>query len=413
MSEGTNMGSATADAILKQYYDNGIIEPQFIKETPTLSQIEGSNQGVVMDGVGGAQVVFPLFDAPTQGLGARGFGEPNPKPRSQQYVKCNFPVRKHVARVRIQGELWRASLNAGPKAFASLITTETENQYIGFAKDMNAILLNNSVDGQRCTVTTGSAGGTGVSIIVDKTQSMFDDMMIDVYTAGGLQKATEIVVTSVDRDTNTLVLEDTAGVVIAATDVIYRNGNKGKEIAGFPLIVNDTSGVATLQGVSVADHARWRSLVLSNGGTARPLTLDLLEQAFLKSFQQDHTPPDLIVMNADQRRAYANLLVPDKRFTIVNGGKKTVDMDGGYANLSYNEVSITSDWDAPLTQVLIAKKKYLKLYRQTGFRWMASPDMKNIWMPVQGMDAYEATAYWEGEFATKRRNAHVRITDLA
>ena len=134
-----------------------------------------------------------------------------------------------------------------------------------------------------------------------------------------------------------------------------------------------------------------------------------MSQADLYSFKQDHTPPNVALCNEVTMRYYEQMLVDEKRFTASNGRPI---LDAGYERLAYNNIPVEFDTDCQAGRWYFLKTKYIKLFRQTGYRWQLSPDMKNYWKPVEGMDAYEATAYWEGEMATKRRNAHARISDL-
>lgn len=401
-------GFVNADAVLKDWYDDGKIEPQVITESVLLKKVEATDRDIVVDNVGGRQVVFPVRRGLTQGLGARGRSEPNPKARKQLLDKCNFPMKKLVARVQIEGEAWRATLGAGKKAFISLIAEETNQALMGFTKDMNWQLYSDGT-GLRGTVTTGSAAGADVDVIVDDIRGFYEDMLLDLYTAAGVLKKADLVVTSVDVDTKTISIEDTDGSAIVAGEKFYRAGNKDREVMGFKGMINDTSGVATFQGLTVADKGYWRSLILRNGGTDRPLSTNLMERAWLNSMKQDRLPADLILLDFDQHRAYSELLVTDKRF--AEGSGRPI-LDGGYKRLAYNGVALETDVDHPAKQITFAKSRYLRLYRQTGFIWKQSPDMTAIWKQVEGYDAYEATAYWEGEFATKRRNAHDRIEEL-
>jgi hypothetical protein len=398
-----------SDAILKEYYVDGKIEPQVITDAVLLKRIEGSGKDIVVDNVGGKYVVFPIQSGLTQGLGARGRGEPNPLPRGQQYKRTYFPLKKLVTRVQIEGEAWRASEGAGKKAFISLLAAEIERGLESHSKDMNGQLYGDGT-GKRATVSTGSVAGQAVTIVVDDARLLWDDMLIDVYAAGAtVPKATGLVVTSVDRVGLNVVIEDTGAVAIAATDFITRNGNYNKEVMGLDGIVNDSTGLASLQGITVASALYWQALNLANGGAARDINKNILSQAYLYSFKQDHTPPNVALCNEVTMRYYEQMLVDEKRFTASNGRPI---LDAGYERLAYNNIPVEFDTDCQAGRWYFLKTKYIKLFRQTGYRWQLSPDMKNYWKPVEGMDAYEATAYWEGEMATKRRNAHARISDL-
>lgn len=399
-----------ADSILKDFYW-GSVFPQMITDTPMLDAIKTSDKGIMVDSVGGRQVVIPVRRGGGQGLGARSRGQALPNARRQLLNAMKFPMKKVISRVQIEGEAWRATEGAGKKAFVSMIVEEIDDALQSFSKDLNQQLYNDGT-GKRTTVSTGlAANPAGGDITVVSAQWISEDMEIDVYSAGAANPSMQnIVVTAVDRSTGIVSL-DQIPVDISATDEIYRAGNKGNELMGLEGIVQDASGLATLQNITISTSPWFRATVLDNAGSTRPLTLDLMENIFNAAMSQDNVAPDLLVCDYTQKKAYKNLLTNDVRFVRAAG--KPTQMDGGAEALSYNNVPFIYDVDCQSGRVYALKKaKYLRMFQQTGYQWISSPDKKNVWDRVTDRDSYEAVAVFEGELACLRRNVFSRVEDL-
>lgn len=413
---------ANADAILKDFYWGDKVHPQMITATPLLSLIKTTKDNIVGN-VGGRQVVFPLRKQYLQGLGARGAGETLPKARKQQFAKAQFPIKKNIVRVEIEGEAWRATAGAGPKAFLNLIREEVSDALDSHAKDLNVQLYGDGTGARGAVTDTVPAGSlpltTGTATLqMTDVRGLFTDMLLDVYDAGGTKKnvdgggnAVEIVVDSVDRDLQqiTVTVGGTMAVGVVANDLFFREGARNNEMMGLNGIVGDATGLATLQGITVATNPFWEAYVNANGGTPRAVSTDLMERVFNKSMEQDNTPPDCILTDYTQKRKYEQLLVTDKRFVSSNGRPV---LDGGYEKLAYNQVPMEFDTDCQAGRMYFLKKKYLKMWQQFGYQWVSSPDKNNIWDRVTDYDKYEAVGIFEAEMGVTRRNVQALLEDL-
>lgn len=404
----------TADAILKDWYWGDKVFPQMITDTPLLSKIKTSKDNIIND-VGGRKVVFPLRTAYGQGMGARAAGDPLPQARNQQFAVTEFGMKKMVSRVEVQGEAWRSTEGAGMKAFVNLLREAITDALGGHAKELNGTMYRDGT-GNRTAVTVASAAvapGASGTFTVANPQYLFQGMLFDVYTGAVLTaNGANLILDSVDRETGVVGFTNPAtaagAVTVAIADDIYRAGNKDKEIMGLDGIVDDGTLLASLQGITVASNPFWSGKVLDNPGP-RPLTLDLMEQAYNVSMSETNEAPDAIVMDFRQKRAYEQLLVSDKRY---NQSRDLPKLDGGYGSLTYNNVPIIFDTDCQPGTIYFLNTKYLRCFQQFGYQWVTSPDAKFLWSRVAGFDSYEAVALYEAEFAVLRRNNQVKVTDL-
>lgn len=403
-----------ADAILKDWYWGDKVQPQQITETPLLNKVKTSKDHIV-NNVGGRQVIFGIRYAYGQGRGSRSAGDPLPLARAQNLSKAVFPMKKMVSRVEIQGEAWRATEGAGLKSFINLIREETNDALEGHAKELNAILYGDGT-GLLAAATTGVTSGTGnATFTVNDIRRWGVGMLVDVEDASATVLATDQSVTDVDRSAGQVTINRTGpGYAITTGGAgvgsnFYRAGSKNKELMGLSGIVDDATLLASLQGITVSGNSWWKASRLGNSGTARALTLDLMEQSYNASMQQNNTAPDAIFMDFTQKRKYEQLLVSDKRYVQE---RDLPTLDGGYGKLSYNNVPMNFDTDCVAGTVFFLQTKYLKMFQQFGYQWVSSPDKNNIWDRKDGFDSYEAVAIYEAEFAALRRNVFSKIVDL-
>lgn len=413
---------SNADDVLKDFYWGDKVTPQMITATPLLSEIKTSKESIVSN-VGGRQIMFPLRKNYLQGMGARGAGTTLPKARKQQFDKATFAIKKNIVRVEIEGEAWRSTGDAGPKAFLNLIRSEVNDAVESHAKDLNIQLYGDGTGARGVVVDVVPTSGSPVTAAgqhvfqMDDVRGLFPDMLLDVYTTSDVKvnivsaAAVEVVVDDVDRINNqvTVTWAGTLDVGIEDGDVFYREGSKDLEMMGLDGIINDSTGLASFQGITVSGNSFWEATVLANSGTDRALTTDLMENSFNRVMEQNNMPADCIVTSYTQKRKYEQLLVSDKRFTSTNGRPV---LDGGYERLAYNNVGMIFDTDCQEGRMYFLQKKFLKMFQQFGYEWVSSPDKTNIWDRVADYDKYEAVGIFEAEFGCTRRNVHAQLTDL-
>jgi len=106
------------------------------------------------------------------------------------------------------------------------------------------------------------------------------------------------------------------------------------EMDGLGDIIRDTGTYATINRTTAT---WWRSVVLDNGGTARALTINLMQQMMdqLDTPRRD-AQVDVILTARVHWNQYADLL--DDRRRWVN----TMELDGGVTALSYNGIPVVA-----------------------------------------------------------------------
>lgn len=123
-------------------------------------------------------------------------------------------------------------------------------------------------------------------------------------------------------------------------------GNSGKDITGIEAAIDDGGAVATYAGIARGANLWWRSYVLDNGGTDRPLTEALIMQAIqevkaIRGGKITHALCSYPVFNA-----LAQLLVQERR--QVNPGQS---LEGGWETINFNGISVTAVPDYPVKRM--------------------------------------------------------------
>lgn len=118
--------------------------------------------------------------------------------------------------------------------------------------------------------------------------------------------------------------------------------NVNAEVMGLAGLVDDSTNVTTLQNLSRSTYIWWKSYVDDNS-TQRSLTEELMHSTFLEAKKKGN--PKYGLTHFDVFKAYGQLLSADRRYT-----DKMV-LNGGFTGLSFNEIPIVADYDAPYDEL--------------------------------------------------------------
>jgi len=153
-------------------------------------------------------------------------------------------------------------------------------------------------------------------------------------------------VNTVESITSNTVLETTGAIDagVADNDAVYiaqsaTQSNVDAELMGLKGLIDDSTNVATLEGLARGTYLWWKSYVNDNS-TQRSLTDALLHDTFLES--QKKGDPKYILTSWDVVSAYGQLLTPDRRYANAN-----MALNGGFKGVDFNGLSMVADFDAP------------------------------------------------------------------
>ncbi len=409
---------ASASAIFKKLYEGSGTHMQVLDINKLWNRYEKTQDHIE----GGSSIVFPLQTSFSEGLGVRGENEGLPTPQNVNYGLCDFGLIKLTGSCAISGEAWMKSRAKGAASFVNALIDEHDGVMEAFYRDAEGQLFRDGsgLRGVTSGAVGGAAGSTTVTLLNTTTNQgckwITQGMLVDFYTAGGVLLQGSVPVTSVNKNANTFVAFNLT-TVIADGSYVYREGNKGRELVGLDGFVNDTSGPATVQGITVSGNDYWTSTVLDNSGTARPISINLLESLVKASGQQNNKKPNILIMGFTQHQKYAQLVVQtvQTRKEANTGGKVT--LDAGYENLTYMSIPIIESVDCQDDRVYALQdsgKEGMKIWTIDGVRWLTPIDnTKLIWYKLEGKDQYRADFAYFAQAGGYRRNIQACLQDLS
>ena len=383
----------TLDAILKNQYI-GPIRDQLNNSSVLYSRLEKNSDSVV-----GKNFTIPLHYGRNEGVGARGEGTALPTAGNQAYKECIVPMRYQYGRIRLTGPTMKAA-RSNEGAFIRAVDSEMR----GLEKDMKASMNRQAFGDGTGLLATVAASGSGTStVVVDSTAKLRVGMPIDIIVKTTGAATAGVAGTSVASitDTTTFTITDTLAGTPAATYGVYIAGSRNNEMMGLSGIVSTT---ATLQGLDVANYPWWKATVLANSGSNRAISDTLLQTAIDTLEANSSGMCTAMYTSFGVRRAYQALLTATKQ--LVN----TQELKGGYKAITYNDLPIIADKDAPANKIFVVDEDELQVFRLGDFDWMQEDGA--ILSRVSGYDAYEAVLYVYQELGTTMRNAHVLISDV-
>lgn len=122
------------------------------------------------------------------------------------------------------------------------------------------------------------------------------------------------------------------------------------------------SASGTYATINRSTYAGWSSNVLSNGGTPRALSFQLMRDMRRTIYDACGEMPDLIVCDSFQHEKYGMLFGDQRRYVqdITLRGQKFT-LDGGYKALEFDGIPIVCDSNAPAGQMTFLNTQYVKV----------------------------------------------------
>ena len=344
--------SVTAiDAILKDDYQ-GPVREQLNSATVFLKRVAKNTKDFH-----GRRVIIPLHKGRNIGVGAASENGALPAAGNQQYDKSVWDVRQLYGTIQLTG-LAMESAKSNVGSFIKGLDSEMK----GLAKDLK-VDQNRQLWHDGSGLLTNATAATSATITVDSTKFLAVGTLVQpAVLADGSSPGTARSVASITSSTVVVLSGSTA---VPAAGGLFKTGSRDLsdtttakiryEVFGLEALVsasNAGNGLGTAAGedgligqITRTGNAWWQANSLLNGGTVRPLTLDLMQNAFDLSEIEGDSVPGLILTNHAMKRRYAGLLVADKRYPA--GGDIT--LDGGYSALEFNGTPLVADKDGTLT----------------------------------------------------------------
>lgn len=304
--------------------------------------------------------------------------------------------------------------NSSVKSMTNFVAAQIEGGQKNFKRDMEFRLFNDG-SGLRGITSGDVAQGSAVTIALTKAirgGAIRVNMKLRAYNnTSGAVIVTGLLVTSVNISAGTFVVQSVAtpipsGSYLYNDTAIERNG----DINGLDNLVDDSTGPATVMGLS-SSLSDWQSLVLGNSGTARPLTIDLLDQAYWRSIEQSG--------GTKATEAWMDYTQVRKATGLVN--RQIIDQRKGVSMKvnSHNEIEFIGSAKVNLSDMCLQGTIYnivaedFKVKQLRGFTPANLMGNGDIWERIPGTTRYESVHLWMGNHVLKSRRFHTKIEDLA
>lgn len=282
-----------------------------------------------------------------------------PTAGNQQYERANVTMKYMFHQIAVTDVALQVS-----KRSPELLVNALESEYNGAKADM-----------QRQLSRMGYSNGTGVICRIndgapDATLT-FDNPMVGKYPTdyfeydataadgGPIMFASDVAGSTSAEYTTVIAITGNYDMTIDSTSIsdddyvflAHANGtadptvarNGSVEIMGLKGLIDDSTNVDALEGITRSTHIWWKSYVNHNSNSQRSLTENLLQTTYLEGKKKGNLKYALT--HFDVFSAYGQLLATDRRYTT------DMSLPGGFTGVKFNDIALVADYDCPYDEV--------------------------------------------------------------
>ena len=221
---------------------------------------------------------------------------------------------------------------------------------------------------------------------VDPSNVLSTDAIVNYGAVSAVAAAgTSVTIPSATHTNNRYVVRvsTTGGTTVAATSY-------GKEPVGLPGLIDDTTYLTIISGLSRETYPQLKSRVQSSVGA---LSLDAIQLNFDIADQVGDAEIDTLACHHAVRRAYLALLEADRRYTAgdlkkPDGGTVAAKKRSSKAYVTFGDVPMVEDKYAPYDMLFGIDSRYMKKYVQIKGEW--ANESGAILRQVTGTDVWSA-----------------------
>jgi len=424
--------AALADT-LKTTYGDGLTN-QFADETTTYNQFPVSERKP-----GGEGYAFGVRYSRAQSVGARTEGTKLPDPLVGKFDKGLITPVKIYGSMKISGYAIEAS-KGNMFAFVEGLADGIDDVYQAFVVDLNrqawgdGFGLLGTLSAASDTLTTSATTWTCTFDNTVGVTYLQSGMLVDFFAGASVdQSSVASRISSIDHANKTCEMEFNDGtyktnhpnstfagytivaeavptgaymVKMDARSATHASSNTPKELTGLLGIYDDGTLLDTFEGINADTYEEWQANKLGNSSVDRPLSIDLMLQAINIVRARSGKQVKTIRMGLGQRRNYANLLMPDRRFM---DGK----LEGGYEELSFaagdGTIKMVIDPMAQPGKIFFEPDGIIKKYELAPLGWI---DYDQVMHMVAGYDEYSMYLRLYSQLGCEQRNCLAVLEDL-
>lgn len=395
--------TSTASGILKRIYHDGEIENLQNMETETLKKIKKSPKKP-----SGAGFYFPvLLEGNQRGQGSQNELEALRTPAQQTVQQGTVSPKVFTHTIRYSG-LAMAIAQGNEDSFADIVTFNSDNGMKDSMKEENAQLFRSGLG--RIAQVNGAVSASATITFDNGVPTHFrEGMYVDIFN-GSTKEVDSVKISdaSAAASSNTITLE--SAVTCSDNAYIYRENvndnaaSDGKELTGFPMIVDDGSLSSTYEGINRSTYPKWKGISIPAGSVN--ISNDLLQRAVSRLKIQGGKKANKVLSNTSQFRKYLDVLTPIKRF---NDKSK---MDSGYEEVpTWNGLEWIEDTDCPFDTIYIADLSGVEKYEVKALNFADDDGLTLRW--DSGYDAYVSYIKHYMNIGTRDPRCMVAITGLS
>lgn len=392
----------------------------------------------------GRYLVFDVQTSLGNGAGFRGEGDYLPTPHPVTNVQGKVPwMRGLKGRISMTAE--SMDLREGAHSFANALTQETEGLMLEMKYLGSAALWGNG-DGVLAKIAVGVSNSKIVTLSSTETSAycypgsrwLFEGMSVigvrstSTYAADGTSGGTTDFAISrrieaIDSDTSIdlasavttannglLLVEHQCANAATAAELLKGSVTIGTAASyrgpmGINAAVDDGTFKSNYCGILETTYPQWSSIISSNSGTLRALTLDVISKMHRKMKRKLGTAsPDVVGWTNDDVYAEVTSLlehhVQFKPRELKPGYNHwDVMLDGNTFNIKLDPMCPSYLYWLDPSVLVLAQKSGPTLADNHG----------SMWRFQQDLDSYEAVWRWQLQLFTTNRRKHAVIRDIS
>ena len=367
---------------------------------------------------------FPVLDEAGFGaVGARKDGTQLPPATPESPLQTTIYPRYNYATIQVSGPSIAQSRSKA-LAFIKAKDLEMQEKTLSLISDMNRQCYTNSYGDMW---VEASDGANTITFVAGTNMNWFrKGQRIDMFDATLATKRNGTVgttregrtITAINKATLTITYDGTdLASSLAATDRVFREDvrcgftgtQEGAELTGLRHLIDDgTDSSATCQNIARGTYGIWKGQRLFASGTARPLSLRLIQQAIDTTLIESGQDIDFLLSGLGQRLNYVDLLWHDARYAdqTFKGGFRVLQYAGGATSIDWY-----TDKDCLSGQVIGLRRQSVKRYEVQAMGILDEDNAGKIRLP--GYDVYEVLLGCYGNIGITRGNCNFRLGDLS
>ena len=410
---------ASFNPMLKDQYLMGGVKKQLNEKTVLLSWIEKTSDYIDSTG---RRAIFPTLIGFPGGVGSRAEMAPTPRPKPSKTKAGEVDLSYQYATLGFSGvALEKATGDKG--AFADMLTFEMDNIVPYIRRDLNRQVIAGAGAGNITRISQAS-NTTGLTITVDSTINLYDNMDIDVYTIGTDPLFTDatlayanVTIMAVDDNAGTITTNTAIATASPSISYIFRAGSIGTDCMGLPGIVDDGSLLTVLEGISRVTTPRWKGKVFNNSKSATTISDKILQPGY-SAIEKTGEDIKFALTSYELRDYLAGTYFTQKQFKDdqaykIRAGFKYLEMNGLPVGVDEQLTASGGVGTASGTtqdRFYFLVPKTLAIHQTSEMKWDELAG--TILNKVPGVHAYEAMMYWFMQFVCYRPNANAVVTYL-